>query len=132
MGKAYSSQILVAASTSLNSAWFECTGLGQLSLSVRLSPSAATLQGTLTIRGTNTVPQDTTPPALVNGTLLSPADAAMGHAAGVITFNNPSVAIHEITLTFPQFPQFIRADYVFTSGGGTVSLIVTASGWAVG
>lgn len=130
--RAYSETILAAGAADANSPWRELTGFSSYSWTIRLTVTAATLQGTIKIHGTNNAPPDTTianEPLLVNGTLLSPADAAMAHAAGVITINNPSIGTHTIVLTFPAFPQFVMAEWDYTTGGGTVDLQVRTSGW---
>lgn len=129
MPRHVSQQILSAASASAKSPWFELTDFGQFSVTVRASVTAATLQGTLTLRGTNNSPQDAAEAALTNGTVITALPTGVTHAAGVITLNNPSIGASSVTIAFAQLPQFILADYVFTSGGGTVLLTVQAAGW---
>lgn len=132
--RAISKQILVATSADLKSDWFECTQFNQLSLTIRAASSAASLVGVLTLRGTNNVPQDTTEPELITGIALTKAPAGVTYSAanGTITYASPAASPVSITIAYPQMPQFILADWDFTSGGGTVSLIVSASGWGVG
>lgn len=129
----YTATVLNAASASANSDWQELTGFSPFTFTatVTLTVSAATLQGTLKVHGTNNFPQNAvaTEPLMANGVLVSPADAAMGHAAGVITINNPGIGTHEIVLSWPQLPQWMLWEYAFTSGGGTVALAVRTAGW---
>jgi hypothetical protein len=129
MPRHVSQQILSAASVSAKSAWFELTDFGQFSITVRASTSVASLVGTVTLRGTNNSPQDPAEPALTNGIVITALPSGVTHASGVITYASPGIGISSITLAFPQLPQFILADYVFTSGGGTVALTVQAAGW---
>jgi hypothetical protein len=134
MAKAVAKQILVATSASLKSDWFENTQFNQMSLTVRATSSAASLVGVLTLRGTNNFPQDTTEPELITGVALtkSPAGVTYSAANGTITYASPAASPVTITIAYAQMPQFVQADWVYTSGGGTVTLIVTASGWGVG
>lgn len=134
MPKAVAKQILVATSASLKSDWFENTQFNQMSLTVRATSSAASLVGTLTLRGTNNFPQDTTEPELVTGVALTKAPAGVTYTAanGAIVYASPAASPVTITIAYAQMPQFVQADWVYTSGGGTVTLIVTASGWGVG
>jgi hypothetical protein len=125
--------VLIAAGADQNSDWVETTGFRPTTYTagITLSVTAATLNGTLKIHGTNNFPQlaVATEPLLVTGTLLTPVDATMVHAAGVITVTNPGIGTHEIIMTWPALPQWILWEWDFTSGGGTVSLTVRTAGW---
>lgn len=128
-------QILNVGSASAISGWMDLSLFGTLTMGVRLTVSAATLQGSLRFRGTNNFVEDANEPILQNGTALTgtlPSGITM--TGGIITFNNPAITTgsgNSFIIFFPQFPEKIQADYTFTSGGGTVSLIVTAAGWTV-
>lgn len=121
--------ILSAGAADKVSDWVELTNFRNYTWTLRVVVAAATLKGVLRVRGTNNFPQDPAEPVLVNGVLLSPADAAMVHAAGVITITDPGIGIHTIVLSFPAFPQFIQADWDYTSGDAAANLQVRTSGW---
>jgi hypothetical protein len=125
--------VLIAQGASKNSDWIELTGFNPNSYTagITLTVSAATLQGTLKVHGTNNFPQlpVATEPLLVSGVLLTPVDATMAHAAGVITVNNPGIGTHEIIMAWPQLPQWVLWEWTFTGGGGTVALAVRTAGW---
>lgn len=114
--------------------WFATTGMGLLTVTARFTYSAATLAGALRIRGTNNIVEDVVAnePILSNGVLIANnGGAAITLASGVITLASPAGSQATAILAFSQFPEKILADWDFTSGGGTVSVIVTASGWTV-
>lgn len=125
--------VLNAGAGDANSDWQELTGFraSTFTATITLTVSAATLQGVLRVRGTNNFPQNAvaTEPLMAAGTLVSAADAAMAHAAGVITVNNPSIGTHIIVLTWPALPQWQMWEWDFTGGGGTVALAVRTAGW---
>lgn len=102
-------------------------------MTVRAQPSAATLVGVLTFQATSNAVEDPTEPLLTNGVLISPTITGITFAAATasVTYASPAAAIDTIVIAFPTFPQKVRANWAFTSGGGTVSLIVTAAGWTV-
>jgi hypothetical protein len=128
--RAQSQTILQAGAVSQKSDWIELTGFSQYTWTVRVSVTAATLAGTLNIRGTNNTPQDAVEPILITPGLMTALPANITYASpGAIVFASPAIATHEISLNFPSFPQFVQADWVFTSGGGTVDLRVRTAGW---
>lgn len=108
-------------------------GCDEASVSVSVTVTAATLQGTLIIGGTN---DDTRAwdgagvlPALTSGT-NSVLPTGITYSAGVFTLNNPSIGTSEFVVTFASFPKYIRPSWVFTSGGGTVSVSATVAAWS--
>lgn len=125
--------VLIAQGVSKNSDWVELTGFNPSSYTagITLTVSAATLNGTLKIHGSNNFPQNAVAvePLLVNGVLLTPVDAAMAHAAGVITITNPGIGTHEIIMAWPQLPQWVLWEWASAGGGGTVALAVRTAGW---
>lgn len=134
MPRTLSRQILIAGSANLKGDLFECTQMNQVSLTIRALSSVATLVGTLTLRGTNNSPPDTTEAELITGIALTKAPAGVTYtpANGTIVYASPAAQPVSITIGFAQMPQFVLGDWVYTSGGGTVSLIITAAGWSVG
>lgn len=134
MPRSIARQILLAGAAVGKSDWFELTQFGQCSLTIRAAYSATTLVGTLFLRGTNNVPQDTTEPELITGVQLTKSIAGVTYTAanGAIVYASPTGSLASITIAYAQLPQFIQADWAYGSGGGTVVLAVNAAGWSVG
>lgn len=132
MGRAVSRQMLSAASVDAAGDFIELTGLNMFTATVTVTASAASLVGTLRFRGTNNVPQGAAEPILSTPIAISVLPANVTLTAGALAFASPTAATHIITLAFPQLPQFVQADWDFTSGGGTVAIAVQGAGWAVG
>lgn len=128
--KILSSTMLSAGSASAVSPWFELTELRNATAYVRVSATAATLSGTLTFRGTNFDTQLAAEPALTNTALLTAAPAGFTLSNGVLTVASPAIGTYTIGVTWPTLPKWLLTDWVFTSGGGTVSVAVAISGWS--
>ena len=123
-----------AGADAIGGGWFATTGMGMLTVCARLTYSAATLAGDLRIRGTNNIIEDAAAnePIMINGIIVANSGgAAITLTAAGIHIASPAGTASTIVVAFPNFPEKILADWDFTSGGGTVSIIVTAAGWTV-
>ena len=103
---------------------------------VTATVTAATLSATLAItNGIALSPGGTLPPAalpaagtsVISGAL--PAEITLGSANGVFTFNNLGIGTTTFIAKLVQPAPLTRVIYDYTSGGGTVSLVVRAYGW---
>lgn len=110
-------------------------GCDEVSVNLTVTVTAATLQGTFIIAGTN---DDTRAwdgagvlPALSSGT-NSTLPTGITYSAGVFTLNNPSIGTSEVVVTFGSgnFPKYLRPSWVFTSGGGVVGVSATVAAWS--
>lgn len=121
---------LVAASADASSVILDSSRIDNLFYQVTVSVTAATLAGTLTFgNGLAVSPGGGLPPATgitVVGAL--PANVT-GPVAGVFTFANPGIGTYDILLKLGEPMPLSQVVYDFTSGGGTVSLVVRAYGW---
>lgn len=109
-------------------------GCDECSVSVSVTVTAATLQGTMIIAGTNDDARASdgvvTLPALTSGT-NSVLPSGITFSGGTFTFNNPGIGTSEFVVTFATtFPKYLRPSWVFTSGGGTVSVSATVCAWS--
>lgn len=111
-------------------------GCDELSISFTVSVSAATLQATFGLTGSN---DDTRAldyaailPALITGTTSAlPSGATYSAATGLVTFNNLGIGTSEVVMTFGNgFTKYVRPFWTFTSGGGTVSVSATLAAWS--
>lgn len=104
--------------------------IDNLFLQITVSVSAATLQGSLTFNAGVTTPLLGIPSGL---TLVAPNALPTGYTApttgGVLAIANPDVGtatlIYRVTSPLPLH----SINYAYTSGGGTVSVLVYAYGW---
>jgi len=107
----------------------------KLTLTLALSVTAATLQGTVTLNGTSDPVTALDPtsalPVLTTGALITAAPSGITFASNAITLNNPAIGTYEVTVAYSSFPAWVRAVYDFTSGGGTVDLRATIGAWSV-
>lgn len=107
-----------------NAPYIETTWLERWTASMQISVSAATLVAALRILGTNDDAQ-LAPPGQPLNTLvaLSPLSAGITVVNGVITFASPAIATYNIIFSLgAPMPKWIKPDYDWTSGGGTVVL----------
>jgi hypothetical protein len=116
---------------SASGAWVELSYCTAASMTFRFNTSGANLVGTVTLRGTNNPVQDVAEPPLLNTTIITNTNATqITMTAGVISIaTGIGAGIIAFTVVLPAFPQFVKADYVFTSGGGTVVMNGYVSGW---
>lgn len=108
-------------------------GCDEVSVGLTVTVTAATLQGTFIIGGTN---DDTrawegvaTLPALTSGT-NSVLPTGITYSTGVFTLNNPAIGTSEVVVTFTSVPKYIRPALTVASGGGTVAISATVSAWS--
>lgn len=128
--KILSATILTAASASSSSAWYEMTEVRNATAYVRISATATTLVGTLTFRGTDFDAPIAAEPALTNTAVITPLATGITHSNGVLSIASPAIGTYTIGVTWPAQPKWIMADWVYTSGGGTVAVAVALSGWS--
>jgi hypothetical protein len=108
----------------------------RLTMGVVVSVTAATLQATLALTGTNDNVRafDTSQvlPALTSGVLITAVPGTVTLAAtGLLTFNNLGIGTQDVTIAFTGgFTKWIRPVWTFTSGGGTVSVQATVCAWS--
>ena len=125
--------LIAAGSASSSGRYTQISSCDMLTMTVVLSVSAATLQGTIALGCTNDDPEVSAFPAMTGGTAITamPTGFTYSSSTGLITLNNPSVGISEMTVSYTQFTKWIRASYTYTSGGGSVDLKVITSAWSV-
>lgn len=113
----------------------QVSGCDKLQLTVTLTVSANTLQGTLTLTGTGNpataLDPSSTLPVLTTGALITAAPSGITFASNAITFNNPAIGTYEVTVAYSSFPAWVRPVYDYTSGGGTVDVSAVLSAWSV-
>lgn len=131
--------VLAAGAASAVGDVIECSGIAHLQLAVKVTVSAATLQGTLVFATTPDGSGDLStaaaaPPILLASNVVDvtakPGTITAGGADATYTFNNVGIGstIFAIRLTNP--PQYVVPRYTYTSGGGTVSVQVFAYGFS--
>lgn len=107
----------------------------KVTLSVTVTVTAATLQATLALTGTNDEARAadgvTSLPA-IRGALISdvPLTVTYSTTTGLLTFNNLDIGTQEVVLSFANFPRWARPVWTFTSGGGTVAVSAYVGGWS--
>jgi hypothetical protein len=105
-------------------------------LSVVATVTAATLQATLGLTGTNDDARafDTGAvlPALTSAALISvvPGTVTFSTTTGLLTFNNLGIGTQEIVIDYTGFTKWVRPVWTFTSGGGVVSVAATIAAWS--
>lgn len=126
---------LAAVGAAAPSGWFETAGYTRVGYTFRLTNTANfTGAGTMVIRGTNFTPQDIGMPAVILFTAadapLAGANFALAGATGILTVN-PSAATGTFSASFvtDKFPQFLQAEWLGGTGGGTVTINVVMTGW---
>jgi len=125
--------IIGASNATASGRYVEVSNCDRLTITVVATVSAATLQATVSLGTTNDDPVLSTFPTLTNGTLIaSTTPATWTYAAGVLTANNPAIGTHELTIDYGRFGKWVRAAYVYTSGGGAIDLRVMLGAWSVG
>ena|ERR1700755_828117 len=111
-------------------------GCDEMSVSFTVSVSAATLQATFGLTGTDddtrALDYGAVLPALTTGTTSAlPTGATYSGTTGLITFNNLGIGTSEFVITFGNnFTKYVRPLWTFTSGGGTVSVSATIAAWS--
>jgi hypothetical protein len=125
---------LAAVTAAPPSSWFQLSGFDRASYTLRVTTTAAfTGAGTLWMRGTNYVPQDVGCPAVLSFTAADAPAAAGGFTlsgtTGVLTVNPTGAGTFSASFNATAFPQFVQAEWLGGTGGGTVSINVTLSGW---
>lgn len=107
----------------------------KVTLSVVATVTAATLQATLALTGTNDEARAadgvSTLPAII-GALISvvPGTVSYSTTTGLLTFNNLGIGTQEVVINYANFPRWARPVWTFTSGGGTVEVTVTVAAWS--
>jgi len=119
---------LDAVSASTSSDWLLMARTLPVSITVRVAVTAATLAGTLTIKGTDFDAKSGSE-ATCGVFAAGPAPTGFSFANGVLTFANPSIGTSEIVLQALGVPRWLRLAYTFTSGGGTVAVSAAVSAW---
>lgn len=126
---------LVASAASAVGQTIQVSNCDKLTLTVTLSVSAATLQGTLTLNGTSDPMTALDPgsalPVLTTGAFITTAPSGITFASNAVTFNNPAIGTYEVTVSYSSFPAWVRPAFAYTSGGGTVDLRATLGAWSV-
>lgn len=128
--KRISETVLTAGPLSLASSWRELSEYRNVVATVRVVASTASLAGTLTFRGTNFDTQLATEPALTNTALVSALPTGFTHANGVVTIATPAIGTFTLNLTWPVFPKWWLADWVYTGGDAGVVVNVSLAGWS--
>lgn len=106
----------------------------KVTLSCVVSVTAATLQATLALTGTNdndrALDNAAVLPALTTGALVSAVPGTVTYAGNAITFNNLGIGTQEVVVSYSGFPKWVRPIWTFASGGGTVSVQATIGAWS--
>jgi len=124
------SNMLIAAGTaSANGDWLHIARSDFFSVTLRVTVSAATLQATFKLLGTDFGTKSGSEATLSNFTLASVLPTGVTYSAGVVTFNNPAISTIEVVLTSLGAPRFLRGAWTYTSGGGTVAADAALSCW---
>ena len=113
---------------------FRVINCDALTIAVVATVSAATLQATLALTGTNDDGRafDTSAvlPALTSGALITAVPGTVTFTGGLLTFNNLGIGTQEIILDYTGFTKWVRPVWTFTSGGGAVSVQATLAAWS--
>jgi len=129
--------VLTASNVDVSGQTVQVSGCHALTLTATLSVTAATLAAVIRLTGTNDDATALDPssvlPTIVGGQLItvSPAEITYTANTGVLAIANAPIGTHEVTLSFPNFPKWIRPVYDYTSGGGTVDVRVIVGAWSV-
>ena len=132
-----SQTVLVASTNDTTGQTVQVSNCQSLTLTITAAVSAATLSATVRLCGTNddtlALNPSSTLPTLNTGAAITvaPAEIVYDDATGLLTFTNPAIGTHEVTLAFSSFPKWVRPVYDYTSGGGTVDLRVVIGAWSV-
>lgn len=131
-----SQALLAGSNVDLVGSAIEVSNCAALSVTVRLNVTAATLAATVAIGGTNLDPFGTPAPsfpALLTGKVIAGGSTEVDFepTTGVLTIASPAIGTHEVTIAFTEFPKWVRAAYDYTSGGGTVDMLVWLAAWSV-
>lgn len=127
--------VLLAASATQIGRTVKLSNCDKVTLSIVATVSAATLQATIGLTGTNDEARAadgvTTLPAVI-GALISvvPGTVTYSTTTGLLTFNNLGIGTQEIVINYANFPRWARPVYTFTSGGGTVSISASIGAWS--
>lgn len=110
-------------------------GADECTMGVVVTVTAATLQATLALTGTDDDSRafDTGAilPALTSGTLISVVPGTVTLAGtGLLTFNNLGIGTQEVLITYSALTKWVRPVWTFTSGGGSVSVNATVAAWS--
>lgn len=131
--------VLAAGAASAVGDVIECSGIAHLQLFMKVTASAATLQGAISLGATPDGSGDLSTLAAAPGILLAsnvtrvttlPATFTEDATLASWALNNPAIGstLFAVRLTNP--PQYVVPRYTYTSGGGTVSVQVFAYGFS--
>ena len=131
--------ILSASTASVVGSPVQVSMTAALSVTVIVSVSAATLDADVVFTGTNdsarALDLTSTLPPLTTGTVItSPVpnpSVTYTAATGVLSFANLAIGTYEVTVAFTSWPTWFRAQYDYSTGGGSVDLRVVLGAWSV-
>lgn len=126
--------VLNAGSGNASSGLLDTSRIDNLFLQVSVSVTAATLSASLTFSAGVAPAAGPTLLAIPSGlTLVAPNALPTGFTApttgGVLAISNPGIGTHEFIYKMAAPMPLHMINYTFTSGGGTVSVVVRAYGW---
>lgn len=127
--------LLAASSADATGLTVQVSNCDKLTLTVTAVVTVATLQATIVLTGTSdpnvALDPSSTLPVLTTGALISAAPSGITFASNAITFNNPAIGTHEVTVAYSSFPAWVRPVQDYTSGGGDVDTRVVIGAWSV-
>lgn len=120
---------LAAVAAAPPSQWMEMTGFVVCTFTIRVTSTVSLTAGQLVIRGTSYAPQDVGAPAVITFAAIDAgAGFTMSGTTGVLAVA-PATGTVSASFTSFSFPKFIQAEWLGGTGGGTVTINVTAAGW---
>lgn len=131
--------VLVAGAANAVGDVIECSGIATLHLFARITSSAATLVGSIQLASTPDGSGDLSTiaaapniatPGIAMAETIAPTGISLDAAAAQITIASPAIGsqLFQIKLTDP--PGYVVPRFVYTSGGGTVSVQLYAYGFS--
>lgn len=117
-----------AESADQTSAVLDTSRMDNLFLQVTATVTAATLSATVAV-GTGIEPGSPAALPTVPVVAISTLPSGISLVSGVLTFATAAIGTHTILLKLAEPAPASIVTYDYTSGGGTVSMIVRAFGW---
>jgi hypothetical protein len=132
--------VLAAGAASAVGDVIECSGIAHIQLFMKVTVTAATLQGVVAFGATPDGTGDLSTSAAAPEILLAnnvtavttlPATFTQNATLASWTLNNPAIGTTLFAVRITNPPQYVVPRFTYTSGGGTVSVQVFAYGFNV-
>lgn len=132
--------VLNAGAASLVGDVIECSGISHLQIFMKVTVTAATLQGSIALATTPDGSGDLSTAAAAPGILLAsnvtrvttiPATFTEDATLASWALNNPAIGTTLFSVRLTNPPQYVVPRFTYTSGGGTVAVQVSAYGFSI-